>query len=225
MIDDLLQALGQLRDGRTLGLLAFSAGSGLLLLIMLLVAANLALGSLLASGFGWLDWLIQAFGAAASLVAAWFAYPIVVTSILGIFGERICDAVERHHYPRLAAPRSLPLAAAIADAVRFLVLALALNLLVLPLYLLPGPNILIYLGLNGWLLGREYFDLVGLRRQARPQHRATRRSLRFEIWLAGAVIAAILLIPLVNLLAPVIGIGFMTHRYHRLTTAHRTPSL
>lgn len=225
MIDDFLQAIEQLRDGRTLGLLALSAGGALLLLIVLLVSANVGLGTLVASGYGWLDWLIQAFGAAASLVAAWFAYPIVVTSILGIFGERICDTVERQHYPRLGAPRSVPLAASISDAIRFLALALALNLLVLPLYLLPGPNILIYLGLNGWLLGREYFDLVGLRRQPRQTHRGLRKSLRFEIWIAGALIAAILLIPFVNLLAPVVGIAFMTHRYHRLTAPPSTTNL
>jgi hypothetical protein len=31
-----------------------------------------------------------------------------------------------------------------------------------PLYLLPGANLLIYLALNGYLLGREYFELAAV---------------------------------------------------------------
>jgi CysZ protein len=44
---------------------------------------------------------------------------------------------------------------------RLTVLTLLLNLLALPVYLLlPGINLFLFLALNGYLLGREYFEVV-----------------------------------------------------------------
>ena len=217
MLEDCLKSFEQLRDGRTLVLLAACAGVALLVLVALTVSMGWLLGGLALSGIWWLDEAIQWTGTAAVSTIAWFAYPLVITAILGLVADQICDAVEQSYYPGLAPAQGLGLLPSIAEAASFLGWALLLNILVLPLYLLPGPNVIVYIALNGWLLGREYFDNVGLRRQSRNQHRQLRRSLRFEIWLAGALIAGLLLIPVANLLAPVLGLALMVHQYHRHT--------
>src|SRR3546814_12972622 len=60
----------------------------------------------------------------------------------------------------LALPDALPIC--------FLVVLVLLNLLaLLVVYFGPVLNLLVFFGLNGYLLGREYFELVAARR-ARP---------------------------------------------------------
>ena len=90
---------------------------------------------------------------------------------------------------------------------------IVLNLLALPLYLLPGPNILIYLALNGYLLGREYFETVAQRRLGGRAVAQARRRVRLRLWVAGVLIALMLAVPLLNLIAPVLATAFMTHLF------------
>jgi CysZ protein len=97
------------------------------------------------------------------------------------------------------------------EVVNFTGLFIAVNfalLLALPL----GPFIVpLYWAANGWLLGREYFNLVALRRLPADRARDLRRAHRGEIWLAGVLMAAPLSIPLLNLVIPVLGVATFTH--------------
>lgn len=220
LIHDSLKSAGQLRDGRTLGLLAVSAIAALLVLATSISVVGWLLDSLAISGIGWLDEFLQWTGTAVAVVVGWFAYPLVISAFLSLFADRICDIVENKHYPLLPPAQGLSFGESLSEATSFLAKAILLNILVLPLYLLPGPNIIIYLGLNGWLLGRELFDSVGFRRRTRDEHRQLRRHLRLEVWLAGIVVATLMLIPFVNLLAPVFGLSLMVHQYQR--HQHRT---
>ena len=86
-----------------------------------------------------------------------------------------------------------------------------LNLIALPLYLVPGANVPVYLALNGYLLGREYFTLVAGQRLPLGEMDQLRRRQRGRLWLAGALIALMLIIPGFNLIAPVVAIAFMVH--------------
>jgi hypothetical protein len=60
------------------------------------------------------------------------------------------------------------------------------NLLASPIYVLaPGINLFVFPGLNGYLFGREYFEVVALRRLDAETARALRH--RFD----GRVFAAV----------------------------------
>jgi uncharacterized protein involved in cysteine biosynthesis len=65
--------------------------------------------------------------------------------------------------------------------------------------------------LNGYLLSREYFELVALRRFDRTEARRMWRKSRVRFMVAGLLIAALLSVPFVNLIAPVMGTAFMVH--------------
>ena len=78
---------------------------------------------------------------------------------------------------------------------------------------------LIFWGLNGFLLGREYFQLVALRRLGREGAEQMRQEHGFQIWMAGALMAIPLTIPLLNLLIPVLGAATFTHLFHRLNSS------
>jgi CysZ protein len=112
----------------------------------------------------WLDTLVDVLGGLAVLVLTWLLFPAVATVVLSLFIEHIVTAVEKQYYPLLPALRALSIRQTIAVALKFTTVMVALNLLMLPLYLVPVLNVLVFYGLNVYLLGREYFELVALRR-------------------------------------------------------------
>lgn len=163
------------------------------------------------TGVSWLDPVLATAGSIAVLVLAWLLFPVTVGLILGLFAEDVVALVERRHYPELPSAPGMSLGAQVATGARFLLVALPLNLIALPLYLIPGANLLIYLALNGYLLGREYFELVAGQRLPLREVTRLRRQQRGRLWLAGAAIAVMLVIPVFNLVAPVVAIAFMVH--------------
>jgi CysZ protein len=96
-------------------------------------------------------------------------------------------------------------------------LTILVNLFALPVYLLmPGINFFVFLGLNGYLFGREYFEVVALRRLDRTATGAARQRFAGRVYLGGVVIAGLFIVPLVNLVAPVIATAFMVHLFEDL---------
>ena len=146
----------------------------------------------------------------------------VVSAFTGFFLEDVADAVEDRHYPDLTPATALSLAAGLRQSVNFLGLVIAVNLGARSLYPFVGPGIpLVFWAVNGLLLGREYFSLVALRRLPPSEVRAMRRRNRWTLWAAGALMAAPLSVPILNLAVPVLGVATFTHLYHRLMNAGR----
>ena len=141
----------------------------------------------------------------------------VASALSGLFLDEVVEAVEARHYPALPPVPRLPWGEALVASVAFLALLVAVNLLALLIYPLAGPAApLVFWAVNGFLLGREYFDLVARRRLGRAGARALRRRHAGTVWLAGGLMAAPLSLPLVNLLVPVLGAATFTHVVHAL---------
>lgn len=142
----------------------------------------------------------------------------VASAFSGIFLEDIARAVEDRHYPDLPPAPPLRLADTALDSLRFLGLLIVANLLALGVYVFAGPFApALFWAMNGWLLGREYFTLVAMRRLGREAAQALRGQHAGLIWLAGSLMAAPLSLPFVNLLVPVLGVATFTHIFHSLT--------
>lgn len=141
----------------------------------------------------------------------------VASAFCGFFLEDVAQAVEDRHYPHLPpVPRQRFWDAAV-DSFNFFALLVAVNLVGLVFLVMAGPFLpLIFWGLNGLLLGREYFTLAAMRRIGRPAAKALRRKHFLTIWIAGVLMAAPLSVPLVNLFIPVLGAATFTHLFHRL---------
>ncbi|WP_299624484.1 EI24 domain-containing protein [Pelagibius sp.] len=169
---------------------------------------------------GLLEWLVDIAAIGAIAVASFFLFPAVMVSIMALLLEEIAAAVERRHYPELPPARAQPVSEAILGNLIFVAATLILNLLVLPLYLIliwiPPLNLVLFYLLNGYLLGREYFELVSVRRLALPESRSLRRRFRGKVILAGVVITFLLTIPLVNLVTPIVATAFMLHVFEDL---------
>jgi uncharacterized protein involved in cysteine biosynthesis len=160
----------------------------------------------------WLLWPLEILGNFAVLALTWLLFPAVATAILSLFLDGVLARLEAQHYPGLPPARGMPLSMVLASGGRLLGLTIGLNLLALPIYLLvPAINPLLFYGVNGYLLGREYFDLVALRRLDGVAATALWRERRGRWLLAGVAIAALLSLPLVNLAAPLVAASFMLH--------------
>jgi uncharacterized protein involved in cysteine biosynthesis len=168
-------------------------------------------------GWHWLDWLADAFGVVAVAILSWLLFPAIVTLIMGFFLERVAATVEALEYPGRGAPRVQPLGETIRGTLRLMGLTILLNILALPVYLLmPGINLFVFLALNGYLFGREYFEVVALRRLDTAATRAVRQRFAARLFIGGVMIAGLFAVPLVNLIAPVVATAFMVHVFERL---------
>jgi CysZ protein len=185
-------------------------------LVALWLGFGWVLGHARVAGISWLDDLMALAGSLAALFLAWMLFPAVTMLVLGFFLDGIVAAVENRRYPGIGPIRTLGVATGLSSALRFSLLALALNLLALPLHLIPGLNFFIYYGLNGYLVGRGYFELVALRRVDLSAARAMWRRHRGRLVLAGIVIVFLLSLPLINLVAPVTAAAFMLHVFEGL---------
>lgn len=146
----------------------------------------------------------------------------VASAFTGLFLEDVADAVEDRHYPMLPPATPLSLAEGLRQSVNFLGVVIAVNLAALFIYPVVGPGIpILFWTVNGFLLGREYFSLVALRRLPPHEVKAMRRRNRWTLWAAGTLMAAPLSVPFLNLVIPVLGVATFTHIYHQLASAGR----
>jgi len=170
--------------------------------------------------WGPLNWLVDILGSMAVLVISWLIFPAVVTIVMGFFLDQIAGAVEAMHYPDRGPARCSSIAETVATTARLMAITVLLNLLALPVYIMaPGLNFFVFLGINGYLFGREYFEVVALRRLDRIAAREARRRVAARVFVAGVVIAGLFAIPFVNLIAAVIATAFMVHLAAQLRVA------
>lgn len=228
ILSSFFAALGQIGDARFRRVLLL----GLALTIALLIGATSGfvwlIGSLTSDSttvpwlgeITWLDDVISWGSFFLFFVLSIFLMMPVASAITSMFLDEVAAAVEDRHYPHLPAAQPVPFGDALIDTVNFLGVLIGANILALILYVMFPPSaIFIFWGLNGFLLGREYFTLAAMRRVGRAQAKELRRAHSGTIWLAGTLMAIPLSIPLINLLIPIIGAATFTHLYHKVTAA------
>jgi uncharacterized protein involved in cysteine biosynthesis len=211
VITALARAFGQLSDPPFRRVIFETFLWSVALSIALFLAAAWGVTKIQATGIGWLDGTIEILGGGAAFIIAILLFPGLASIVVGLFLESIASAVEARHYPDLPEPRNQPLREAIWSAIKLALITVFLNLLVLPIYLVPVLNIFVFYGLNGYLLGWEYFELAALRRMDESDARQMRRRHRTRVFVAGVVITFLLSIPFVNWFMPVIAAAFAVH--------------
>ncbi len=163
----------------------------------------------------WLDDLLGWASFLLMLILSVFLMIPVASAIASLFLDDVAQAVEDLHYPALPSAQRVGIGEALRDAVNFLGVLILANVLALAIYMMFPPSApLLFYGLNGFLLGREYFTLAAMRRIGRVGARKLRAEHRGTIWAAGVLMAVPLSIPVVNLLVPILGAATFTHIFH-----------
>ncbi len=226
MIQAFFLSLGQLFDRPILAVFVKSV----LLTLVLFAAASIglwfgmhALADTIAAWFG--GWsgsdTLAAIGTVVLVILFhWLMFRAIAVAVIGIFADEVVAAVEKKHYPDAHAraidvPLGRSLALGLGSAARLI----AVNLLLAPLYLILlvtgiGTALAFFL-VNSWLLGRDLGDMVAARHMPRDALAGWRARTGVSRFALGAAGTGLLLVPILNLVAPVLGAAMATHAFHR----------
>lgn len=235
MISDFSKAVGQLPDPRFRGVLMRSIGLAVVVLILLWVLVWWLLSGVTTDDLAWLvAWMPDSMATAATwtldialwlvgfgalLLASYLLFPPLMVIIMGLFLETIAAAVEDRHYPGLPPARDPSVGEALMIGLKFLGISLLVNLVALPFYFVPMLNLVTFCLVNGYLLSREFFELVAARRLAPAGLQALRKQVTGRILPFGVLVAFLFTIPVVNLVVPILATAAMVHRFQRLSEA------
>jgi CysZ protein len=167
----------------------------------------------------WAGWLgvVASFVAAIGLAAALAMLIAPVSAVVaGFFLDDAADVIEKRDYAGDPPGVPLPLAQSLASSLRFFLVVIAANLVALIFLLVPGVNLIIFFVVNGYLLGREYFEFAASRHLGVAGARAYRARNRGKVALAGLLVAVFLFVPVLNLLTPLFAGVTMVHLFKAL---------
>ncbi|NRB30493.1 MAG: sulfate transporter family protein [Rhizobiaceae bacterium] len=178
-----------------------------------LQAAHATFLAPLLADYAWVSTMLAWVLGAGLIIGMGFLIAPVTSVFAGVFLDEIADEVEGRHYPHDPKGVPLSLSQSIGITARFLGLVVIGNLIALALVLFLGLGVLTFFLLNGYLLGREYFQFAALRHRPMDEVTALQQRHGGEIFLAGLAIAAVLTIPIVNFLTPLFAGALMVHIY------------
>jgi CysZ protein len=186
----------------------------------LLVLAGVGLDrlalSLIHVGPLWLSAILSVVVALGVIAGMVFLAAPTVSLVASFYLDDIASIVEREIDPKGPPGRPLPLASSLVFGLRFAALSVLVNIVVIALTLFTGVGLVSFFILNGYLLGREYFELAAMR-HCGPSEAAdlrVRHSLR--IYLAGVIVSGLVAVPALNLLTPLFATALMTRLYKRV---------
>lgn len=180
------------------------------------------------AGVAWLaTWLVDRFATlpalqgtwatvlagAGGMMLAWFLFPLLYPVLVSFFDEKVAEIIDREDYadrPQAVAPFWPTL----GNDIAFTLKALALNLVFLPLFFIPLLGFVLYYGLNGYLLGMQFFRMAAGRRVTREEAGRLQKENFAAILLAGVAISFMATLPVLNLAAPLLGVATMTHLFY-----------
>jgi uncharacterized protein involved in cysteine biosynthesis len=219
-------SLGQMGDRRFRSVLLKGIGLALALLFAFSAVLVIGVGWLVGDSvtlpwigqIGWIDTVLSWAMVPLTVVLSVFLMVPVASAITSIFLEDVAQAVEDRHYPTLGSAAPVSLSDGLRDTVSFLGILIAANIVALLLSFVLAPLApFIFYGVNGLLLGREYFTLAAMRRVGRVQAKVLWRRHLLTVTAAGVLMAIPLTVPLLNLVIPVLGAATFTHMFHRLS--------
>lgn len=166
---------------------------------------------------GWLSFMfLIAAGIGLALGLALLLSPVTAL-IAGLFLDDVAEVVEKRDYPDDVPGTAMPLGPAMASSLKFLGVVILGNIVALFLLFIPGINLIAFFLVNGYLLGREFFEFAAMRFRPPEEARLFRQKHAPTVFLGGLVIAAFLAVPIVNLLTPLFAAGMMVHLHKLLS--------
>ena len=168
---------------------------------------------------GWLTLVAAVFAGIGLAVGLALLVSPVTALVAGIFLDDIAEVVERTDYPQDPPGRALPALTAFVLSLKFLGVVILGNIVALVLLLVPGVNIAAFFLVNGYLLGREFFEFAAMRFRPEAEAKAMRRRNAGTVFLAGLLIAGFLALPLINLLTPLFAAAMMVHLHKMVARA------
>ncbi|MAA99143.1 MAG: cysteine biosynthesis protein CysZ [Stappia sp.] len=217
MLSSALRALSQIFEPPLRAIFWKTLGYTLLLLFVVWLGLNGAVSTLVQLPYPWLETALSLLTGIGAIFLLGFLVAPVTAIIAGLLQDDIAEVVERDDYPADPPGRALPLAQAVPQAIKFTGIVILGNILALLLLLVPGINLVAFFLVNGYLLGREFFEFAAMRFRTPDEARAMRKAHGTTVFLGGLAIAGFLAVPILNLLTPIFATVMMVHLHKRLT--------
>ena len=223
MFASVRRAAATLFDKDFAGLVFWTLLLTAILFVLLLVGVEYGLSLLPALGSVWVNRFLE-LAAPIILILAIFALGAPVAAMVGsVFLERVAAKVDAQFYPNDPKAPGAPVIASLGASIRLIGLALLINAALLPLDVgLPGVAEVATVLANGWLLGREFFELASLRHLSGQESDRLRRAHSGKIYFAGLLISLLTVIPALDLIAPFFGAALMAHLFKHLSHRERS---
>ena len=177
----------------------------------------------------WIDQMSTAAGWVGGLMlAVLLAFLIgpISALIASLFLDDVAEVVERDAYPASRAGTAMAFLPGLVLSAKFFGIVILGNLFALCLLLVPGINIAAFFVVNGYLLGREYFEFAAMRYRGEGEAKALRGRYAGTVFGAGLLIAAFMAVPFLNLLTPLFAAAMMVHLHQRVSAReHGLPPL
>ncbi len=166
----------------------------------------------------WTEWSISILTGIGAVFLLGFLIAPISALFAGLFQDDIADIVDAKDYPGDRPGTALPFTKSIVQTIKFTGVVIVGNIFALLLLLVPGVNLVAFFVVNGYLLGREFFEFAAMRFMPPPEARAFRRARAGTVFLGGLVIACLLAVPILNLVTPIFATIFMLHLYKKLAS-------
>ena len=121
-------------------------------------------------------------------------------------------------YPRDPPGQPIGMGTGLVTGLQFGILVLIVNLLLLPTLFFGFGAILMVIA-NGYLLSREFFNMIALRHHNRKEAKAIRKSRSGRLFIAGLIPALLSLVPIVNFFVPLFATAYFVHIYKKISAA------
>lgn len=174
------------------------------------------LSSVTISTYPYIDQVLAVVAGLGVILGFVFLMGPVTALFAGIFLDEIAEQVEKVHYPEDRPGTALPMLDSMILALKFFGILILVNIAILMVAWIPGVNLIAYLSGNGYLLGREFFEMVAMRHMSQDDARALRQENGTRVFFSGVLIAALAMIPFANLLVPLFATAFMVHVFKRV---------
>lgn len=178
--------------------------------------ANIATSTTELVSYGWIESILDFLLSAGAVLIAWLLFPVITPVIASFFVDSVTEKIEKKYYPGVLSRTSHSVSTTVIEAVKFVMVMVALNIVCLPLYLIPVINIFVYYLLNSYLISREFFDMAAAFYVSPQESKKLRKSNRGSVMGLGLVIVIINTIPVLNLFGPIIAITLMVHLFFGL---------
>jgi CysZ protein len=144
-----------------------------------------------------------------------------ITIIIGsIYSDDITDQIEKKYYPSRVGKRQIKLSELLFSSGKNFGITIIVNILLAPLYLIgtffPIITFLVFYSVNGYLVGKELFETVASRHLDMKDRYLLKKQNNGKVIIGGVIMVGISTIPILNLIAAVLGVVFMTHLFHSL---------
>jgi uncharacterized protein involved in cysteine biosynthesis len=232
MIDAAIKALTQMLSPPMRSILWRSIALALVLITVLAVGLQRLLSWFATYGADWaegllgpgyhtplnaLAWVVSIAAGLGVVLGGIFLMPAITSLVASFFVDDIADHVEREYYPTEEPGAALPFSIATIEGIRTALLTIVVYLIALPFVFVAGAGFLVFFIATAWLLGKQYFELAAMRFRPAAEARLMRKDNAATVFAAGALIAAFVSIPVVNLATPLFGMALMVHMHKRLS--------